>query len=166
MIEASTLGAMPVPDEVAVVGVDDDQLLCELSNPPLSSVMLNAEQGGYQAAELLDALMSRKVKRQQHLLVEPLWVVTRRSTEAVAVDDVMVAAALRFIRAKAREPIGVAQVVAQAGLSRRHARGSLPPLPGVLDPQGDSAGAADVGQATAAGKLKSLIGQDRRGFRL
>ena len=149
-----------------MLGVDEDRLLCELANPPLSSVVLNLERAGYQAAELLDALMSRKVKRQQHLLVKPLWVVTRRSTEAVAVDDVMVAAALRFIRAKAREPIGVAPVVAQAGLSPPDARGSLPPLPGVLDPQGDSAGAADVGQATAARALNSFIGQDRRGFRL
>jgi LacI family transcriptional regulator len=117
-IEAATLGGMAVPDQVAIVGVDDDQLLCELSNPPLSSVVLNAEKGGYQAAELLDKLMARKTKHQQ-ILVEPLWVVARRSTEAMAVGDAKVAAAMRFIREKGREPIGVDNVVAQVGISRR-----------------------------------------------
>jgi LacI family transcriptional regulator len=118
VIEAATLGGIPVPDQVAVVGVDDDQLLCELSHPPLSSVVLNAEKGGYQAAALLDKLMARKAKHGQ-ILVEPLWVVARRSTDAVAVGDAKVAAAMRFIRDKAREPIGVDNVVGQVGISRR-----------------------------------------------
>jgi LacI family transcriptional regulator len=118
VIEAATLGGISVPDQVAVVGVDDDQLLCELSHPPLSSVVLNAEKGGYQAAALLDKLMTRKAKHGQ-ILVEPLWVVARRSTDAVAVGDAKVAAAMRFIRDKAREPIGVDNVVGQVGISRR-----------------------------------------------
>jgi LacI family transcriptional regulator len=119
VLEASTLGKMPVPDEVAVVGVDDDQLLCELSYPSLSSVVLNAEHGGYLAAELLDKLMSRRKIAPQRIEVEPLWVVARQSTDVVAVEDQEVATALRFIRQNARGPIGVEDVVAQVALSRR-----------------------------------------------
>ncbi len=113
------LGEMPVPDDVAVVGVDDDQLVCELSNPPLSSVALNAEQGGYRAAELLDALMFRRKRKPKLIKVEPLWVVARQSTDVVAVEDQEVAAALRYIRENARAPIGVDDVVEQLVLSRR-----------------------------------------------
>jgi len=119
VLEACTVGGMPVPDDVAVVGVDDDQLVCELSNPPLSSIVLNAEQGGYRAAELLDALMFRRRRKAQLIKVEPLWVVARQSTDVVAVEDQEVAAALRFIRENAREPISVDVVVGQLALSRR-----------------------------------------------
>jgi LacI family transcriptional regulator len=119
VLESSALGGMSVPDEVAVVGVDDDQLLCELSNPPLSSVVLNAEQGGYQAAELLDALMSRRKRSPQRIDVEPLWVLARQSTDALAVDDPDVAAAVRYIRDHLQAPIGVQDVVDQVTLSRR-----------------------------------------------
>ena len=89
---------MPVPYQVAVVGADDDQLLCDLSNPSLSSIAFNARQCGYRAAELLDGLMSHRIKRPQRINVEPLWVVSRQSTDIVAVEDPEVAAALRFIR--------------------------------------------------------------------
>ena len=119
VLEASTLGDMPVPYQVAVVGADDDQLLCDLSNPSLSSVAFNARQGGYRAAELLDGLMLGRLKRPQRIDVEPLWVVPRQSTDVVAVEDPEVAAALRFIRENARGPIGVDEVVAQVALSRR-----------------------------------------------
>ncbi|MBN1393877.1 MAG: substrate-binding domain-containing protein, partial [Pirellulales bacterium] len=119
IIEACALGGLSVPHDVAVVGVDEDPLLSELSNPPLSSVALNAEQGGYQAAKLLDDLMSGRQKRRQTLFVEPLWVVTRLSTDVFAVEDREVAAAVAYIRNHAKHPIGVGDVVKQIALSRR-----------------------------------------------
>ena len=64
VIEACALGKMHVPNDVAVVGVDEDQVLSELSNPPLSSIALNGEQGGYQAAELLHRMMLGRVKKR------------------------------------------------------------------------------------------------------
>lgn len=119
VIEACTLAGLAVPDDVAVVGVDEDRLLCDLSNPPLSSVALDAEQAGYQAAELLDRLMSGAVREPAKILVEPLWVVARRSTDVIAVEDPEAAIALRFIRDHARRPIGVADVVRAAAIGRR-----------------------------------------------
>jgi LacI family transcriptional regulator len=119
VLEASLLAGLGVPDDVAVVGVDDDQVICNLSNPPLSSVVFNLAQAGYRAAELLEGLMAGKIRGPQEVVVEPLRVVARRSTEVIAVEDRHVARALRFIRDQVRQPIGVDDVVKAAGISRR-----------------------------------------------
>ncbi len=72
VLEACRAAGVIVPLEVAVVGVDNDELLCELATPPLSSVALNAEAGGYRAAELLDRMMKGEIVEPQRLVVEPL----------------------------------------------------------------------------------------------
>ena len=119
VIEACLEAGLRVPDDVAVLGVDEDRLLCELANPPMSSVVLNLERAGYQAAELLDGLMAGHVKRPQRIPVEALWVIPRRSTDVVAIEDRHVAAAVRFIRDRCRESITVSDVVAESQISRR-----------------------------------------------
>jgi LacI family transcriptional regulator len=119
VIEACAIGGIHVPDQVAVVGVDEDRILSELSMPALSSVALNAEQGGYQAAELLDGMMSGRVKRRQLILVDALWVVARPSTDVIAIEDRDVAKAVAYVRDNARRPIGVQDVVRHSALSRR-----------------------------------------------
>jgi len=119
VLEASLAQGLNVPDDAAVVGVDDDPLVCNLSNPPLSSVALNLEQAGFRAAEHLDCLMAGRTTQSRQILVEPLWVVRRRSTDVMATEDRHVAAALRFIRDHARQPIGVQDVAEHAGTSRR-----------------------------------------------
>jgi LacI family transcriptional regulator len=119
LLEASLLAGLAVPDDVAVVGVDDDHVICNLSNPPLSSVVFNLEQAGYRAAELLDGLMAGKICEPQEVVVEPLRVVARSSTEVIATEDRHVARALQFIRDQVRQPIGVDDVVEAAGISRR-----------------------------------------------
>ncbi len=119
VLEACLLAGLRVPDDVAVVGADDDHLICNLSNPPLSSVAFDLEQAGYRAAEFLDGLMRGTDEAPHTVMVDPLWVVTRRSSDMIATDDRHVAAALRFIRDHARDPIDVHDVVHQAGISRR-----------------------------------------------
>ena len=119
VLEACRAANVIVPLEVAVVGVDNDELLCELATPPLSSVALNAEAGGYRAAELLDKMMKGEVTQPQRLVVEPLYVVQRRSTEASAVDDPDIAAALNTIHALATKPITIDEIVDQLSVSRR-----------------------------------------------
>src|SRR3989304_103457 len=86
VLEACRLAGAHVPEEVAVIGVDNDELFCELSDPPLSSVALNAEHGGYRTAHLLDQLMRNNFSDQQRLIVEPVEIVTRRSTEGKMLD--------------------------------------------------------------------------------
>jgi LacI family transcriptional regulator len=119
VLEACRAAGLRVPEEVAVVGVDNDELLCELGDPPLSSVALNAEAGGYRAAALLDLMMRGRVRKRRQLLVEPLHVVARRSTDIVALDDPEVAAALHFIHDHAAEPIVVDDLVRHVLISRR-----------------------------------------------
>lgn len=119
VLEACREARIHVPEQIAVIGVDNDQLLCDLADPPLSSVALNAEAGGYRVATLLDKMMHGRVRRKQTLVVEPLHVVVRRSTDIIALEDIDVASALRFIHENAARPIGVNDVVRHVQLSRR-----------------------------------------------
>jgi len=118
VLEACRTAGLRVPDDVAVVGVDNDEMICELTTPPLTSVEQGARRMGYQAAELLDTLMSGKKARRLKYLVEPVGVVTRRSTDALAVRDEDVARAMRFIREHACEGIQVPDVVEAVAVSR------------------------------------------------
>jgi LacI family transcriptional regulator len=107
-----------VPEEIAVLGVNDDELICEMANPPLSSVVHNARRIGYEAAAMLDRLMQgRKVVAD--LVIDPLGVKTRQSTDLLAIEDPEVAKAVRFIREHACEGIRVDDVLDQVALSRR-----------------------------------------------
>jgi LacI family transcriptional regulator len=119
VIEACKLVGLRVPDQVAIIGADNDELVCELSDPPLSSVGINFELAGFESARLLDQLMRRRRTAHRHITVPATRVVARQSTDILAVADPAVAKALRFIRQHAREPIHVNHVVSAAGLSRR-----------------------------------------------
>lgn len=119
VLEACQQLALAVPDEVAVLGVDNDELLCELGNPPLSSVLPNARRTGYEAAAMLARLMrGEKPAGALTRYVEPVRVVERQSTDVVSVSDAKVAAALRFIRQHASEGIHVGDVLRAVPMSR------------------------------------------------
>lgn len=108
-----------VPEEVAVIGVDNDELLCNLSTPPLSSVIPDTHRTGYEAARLLDRLMAgEKVPGEAHL-IEPMGVAARQSSDVLAIDDRDIAAAVRFIREHACDGINVKDVLRVVPLSRR-----------------------------------------------
>ncbi len=118
ILDACRRVGVPVPDEVAVIGVDNDDLLCELSSPPLTSVIPNAHRTGYEAAQLLDEMMSgRKVKGETHL-IPPQGIATRQSTDALAIDDRTVARAVHFIRQHACGGIKVKDVLKAVPHSR------------------------------------------------
>ncbi|HXX92387.1 MAG TPA: DNA-binding transcriptional regulator [Planctomycetota bacterium] len=118
-LDACRRGGLAVPEEVAVVGADDDRELCELSDPPLSSVAFNPERVGYEAAGLLDRLMKGGRPPREPSLVAPLGVSTRQSTDILAIADPYVARALHFIRRNALEGIHVRSVLGEVPLSRR-----------------------------------------------
>ena len=119
VLEACKLAGLNVPEDVAVVGVDNDEVFCELADPPLSSVALNAETAGYRAAALLDSMMQGRERKRQRIVVEALGVVTRRSTDIVAVDDEDIANALQFIRRQHGRDISVDRVAEEVAMSRR-----------------------------------------------
>jgi LacI family transcriptional regulator len=119
VIEACKLASLSVPDQIAVLGADNDELVCDLSDPPLSSVAINFERAGYESAAILDRLLRRERVAPKRILVQATHVVARRSTDIVAVEDPHLAVALRFIRDRVRQPVAVLDVARAAGLSRR-----------------------------------------------
>ncbi len=118
VLDACSNENLSVPEEVAVIGVDNDALLCRVCAPPLSSVIANAEAVGFRAAELLSSLMDGGVAPAEPEAVPPIGIATRQSTDVVAIDDPAVAAALRYIRENACRGISVDEVIAHAPLSR------------------------------------------------
>lgn len=108
-----------VPNDVAILGVDDDEVECLLACPPLSSVAIPAERIGFTAAKLLDRMMSGKKPPDEPLYLPPTHVVTRQSTSMFAVDDPVVSGALLYIRNHLAEPLNVGVLTAELVVSRR-----------------------------------------------
>ncbi len=118
VLDACRRAGLQVPDEVAVIGVDNDEFLCNLSSPPLTSVDVGVERAGYEAAALLDQLMAGKKPPGRKIFLEPLGVVVRQSTDVLAVPDPELAAVVRFIRAHACEGIRVDDALSEVACSR------------------------------------------------
>jgi LacI family transcriptional regulator len=117
ILEACKIAGYSVPEEIAVVGADNDQLECALTAPPLSSVSLNLEKAGYQTADAMDKLLQGK--KTDDIIVDPIQVVRRQSTDIVAVGDADVSTALRFIRENSDKSIQVNDVIQVLCVSRR-----------------------------------------------
>lgn len=118
LLEACAIADVAVPQEVAVIGVGDDDVACELANPPLSSIQLNAYRMGYEAAAQLDRLMRGETPPEVELLIPPLDVATRQSTDIMAIDDPIVAKAMRFIHLHACDGINIDDVLRHTIVSR------------------------------------------------
>ena len=108
-----------VPEEAAILGVDNDTLLCGVCDPPLSSIICNTYRAGYQAAGLLDRMMAGEEVGAEGFLLKPTGIKTRQSTDILAIDDADVAAAVSFIRENACSGINVSHVLRAVPLSRR-----------------------------------------------
>ncbi len=108
-----------VPEQVALLGVDNDQLQCEISTPMLSSIDVPYEELGFRAAERLNAILLHDAVPLTPRLIAPDGVVERQSTDVVAVSDPILSKAARFIREHACDPCTVADVMRSVGVSRR-----------------------------------------------
>ena len=117
--EACNYAGIRVPDEVSVLGGDYDDLMSNISSPPLSTIDQPAEQIGYEAARMLEGLMRGKKARKRPLLFPPTRIVVRHSTDTLAIDDEMVRDALRLIRLRAHQEIRVSDVVRELAVARR-----------------------------------------------
>lgn len=107
-----------VPEEVAVVGVDNEELACNMALPPLSSVIPDAYRVGYEAAAMLDDLIKGKPAPEPLRYIPPLGVMTRQSTDVTAISDPRVADAMCFIREHACAGISVDDVLDHVAVSR------------------------------------------------
>jgi LacI family transcriptional regulator len=119
VIELCKEASLPVPDQCAVVGVDNDLVVCGLSDPPLTSIGQQLERAGYQAAAALDRLMRGRKPATWHMVTPAGILVERQSTNVFAVKDPAVAKALRFIQDRGSLPAGVEEAARASGVSRR-----------------------------------------------
>ena len=110
---------IPVPESIAVVGVDNDPMVCLLASPTLSSVAVPAERIGYEAATLLDHMLNGEPAPTDPVLIPSKEIVTRQSSDVLAIPDAELAAAVRYIRHNAGNRIGVRDVVRATQVARR-----------------------------------------------
>lgn len=119
ILDACRRAGLRVPDDVAVVSVDNDPVLCEIATPPLSSLDQQVSKLGFEAAALLDRMMRGEQVENRNHFFEPGHVVVRQSSDVIAVDDPQLVKAIRFIRENACRGADVNAVAAAAGMSRR-----------------------------------------------
>jgi LacI family transcriptional regulator len=119
ILDACHRAELSVPEQVAVLGVDDDELLCELSPQPLSSIDPNPRRCGWLAAEMLEMMMAGQSPTPLIRVVSPVGISTRQSTDVFAMEDANLVKALRLIREHACRGITVDEVSRMAGLARR-----------------------------------------------
>lgn len=117
--EACRHSNIKIPEEVAVLGVDNDDLTCNLCDPPLSSIGLGIEQGGYEAAQLMHQLIENKSQESHNIIVKATMVHTRQSTDICATTDKQIATALKFIHQNIENNINVEDVLKEVSVSRR-----------------------------------------------
>lgn len=108
-----------VPDEVAIVSLESDELLCKMIHPPLSGLDIPVEQIGYEAARLLDLLLQGRKKEAKNIFLPPRGVITRQSSDVFTVDDPKLRQALRYIKNHATEQIHVRDILRAVPMARR-----------------------------------------------
>lgn len=117
--EASRLAGIRIPEEVAVLGVDNDENICYLSDPPLSSINMDVEKGGYEAARLMEQMIRYGVRSKDRIIIRPTHIVTRSSTDIYAADDEHIVSALKYIHLHIDKNLKVSEVLKEVPLSRR-----------------------------------------------
>ncbi|MFI4911812.1 MAG: substrate-binding domain-containing protein [Sedimentisphaeraceae bacterium JB056] len=108
-----------VPFDISVLGIDNDDLVCDISNPPISSIARNFSQVGFEAAEWIDAALSMDFFEAKNIVLEPIEIITRQSTDIYATDDDNIKAALEYIKKNANKDITVDDVAIETAVSRR-----------------------------------------------
>jgi LacI family transcriptional regulator len=117
--EACKQNKIRIPEEVAVLGVDNDEMLCDLSDPPLSSIGLDIEKGGYDTAKLMETMIQNGADHYYDIHVKPTQIITRQSTDIYATNDDYIASTLKYIHKNIEKNLQVDEVVRQVPLSRR-----------------------------------------------
>jgi LacI family transcriptional regulator len=119
VLDTCLMANLSVPDQVAVLGVDNDELICATTNPPLTSILRDTEGSGYYAAQMLDRLMRGRSRKSESLFYKPLRVVGRQSTEKLQFVDRLAVKAVEFIRINSGIGMNVTDVVKHLKVSRR-----------------------------------------------
>lgn len=112
------MAGVRIPEDIAIISVDNDAVTCELNNPPLSSVIVPWQRIGYEAALLGESLLSGAPRASECTPIAPMGVFARRSSDTLAVDDPDVAATLAIIHAHADRPLTVSRILSQVPVSQ------------------------------------------------
>ena len=110
---------LSVPDEIAILGVDNDELLCNISNPPLSSIVLDVENGGYAAAKILHELIEKRITQPPNITVGVVQILSRQSTQKYVIRDKYITQVVEYIERHYTQPLSVPTLQALVPLSRR-----------------------------------------------
>lgn len=119
LIQACISAGIKIPQEVSILGVDNDELLCNLSIPSLSSIAVDIEGGGFKVAQLIERLVESPDSAFEDIILQPVKIVPRISTAAFATGDSEIQKAVKFIHQNSHRKISVDDVVEQVALSRR-----------------------------------------------
>ena len=119
LVEACHAAGVKIPDELSVLGVDNDELLCSLGSTPLSSIQVNIEEGGYQTAELIERRVLHPDAPVEDIVLKPVKIVGRMSTAAFVTQDIQIQKAVKFIHQNYMKKISVNDVIEEVALSRR-----------------------------------------------
>ncbi len=120
--EICKVNNIKVPDKIAILGVDNDEIICNLSDPPLSSISHNIVRGGFEAVELIDRLLNDEENNRQDMqdvVIQPINIVNRLSTDFYSTTDMHIHTALKYIHQNIASDITVSDIVKQVPLSRR-----------------------------------------------
>jgi len=119
LIEACNSAGVKIPSELSVIGVDNDEVICNMSNPTLSSISVDIEQGGFETAQMAVKMIKDPFFKGYDITLQPRRIVHRVSTSAYATSDKEVLAALQYIRQNLEKKLSVSDVLEQVPLSRR-----------------------------------------------
>lgn len=119
ILEVCRVLGILIPEEIAVLGVDNDDLLSQHADPPLSSVSVNIERGGYEAAQLIERSVRWGEEIQEDVVIRPIDIVNRLSTDIYATEDPAILTAIKYIHQHLADKLHVDEITRQVPLSRR-----------------------------------------------
>lgn len=119
LAEACNMLGISIPYDVAILGVDNDEMLCNMANPPITSIDVDIERGGYEVAAMVTQMKRDPSYKGNDIVLQPLYIVTRESSNIITTKDVQVHQALTFIHSNLNRKIGVKDVLEKVPLSRR-----------------------------------------------
>jgi LacI family transcriptional regulator len=108
-----------IPEEIALLGVDNDEMICTLSDPPLSSINQAVEKGGYETAKLMDIMIQNPDGHYEDVVVYPTHIITRQSTDIFATGDKYISTILKYIHQNVNKKLNIDHIIRMAPLSRR-----------------------------------------------
>ena len=117
--ETCKINNINIPDEISLLGVDNDELICNLSDPPISSIVLDVEKGGYEAGRLLHQLIKKEKKEPFNIVINPVRIEARLSTEKYVISNKYIMTVVKYIEKNFASDISITDFTKLIPLSRR-----------------------------------------------